>query len=40
MHCLFWCSLVVQMSEDGEARLRDLKTVNEERQLVEKAIPS
>ena len=28
------------MSEDGEARLREPKTVYEEREIVEKAIPS
>ena len=28
------------MSEDGEARFREPKTVYEERKLVEKAIPS
>ena len=28
------------MCEDGEARFREPKTVHEERELVEKAIPS
>ena len=38
---LFWCtSWCLTMSEDGEARFREPKTVYEERKSVEKAIPS
>ena len=34
---LFWCSLCVTMTENGEARFREPKIVLEELELVEKA---
>ena len=39
-HACFWCSWCLTLSEDGEARFREPKTVYKERELVEKAIPS
>ena len=40
--CMNYCIGVVgvTMSEDGEARFMETKTVYEERELVERAIPS
>lgn len=37
---LLWCGWCATMSEDGAARFREHKTVYEEHELVEKAIPS
>ena len=37
---LYWCSWCLTMNEDGEARFMEPKTVYEERELVERAIPS
>ena len=38
-HACFWCSWCLTLSEDGEARFRQPKTVYEEHELVKKTIP-